>query len=81
VLGTEELNSYLSKYRLLLDPRLEALVGRFITFLFCDSISVSFKRCLLPLIKALSLCRHSRKPWTRFINAENQHLAVPEVYT
>ncbi|KAG6536770.1 hypothetical protein ZIOFF_001839 [Zingiber officinale] len=22
--------------------------------------------------------RHSRKPWTRFINSENQHLAVPE---
>lgn len=23
--------------------------------------------------------RHSRKPWTKFINTENQHLAVPEV--
>lgn len=33
VLGTEELSSYLSKYRLDLDPRLEALVGRFISFL------------------------------------------------
>ncbi|KAK4410064.1 Casein kinase II subunit alpha-4, chloroplastic [Sesamum angolense] len=22
--------------------------------------------------------RHSRKPWTKFINADNQHLAVPE---
>ncbi|KAE8671462.1 Casein kinase II subunit alpha [Hibiscus syriacus] len=22
--------------------------------------------------------RHSRKPWTKFINAENQHLALPE---
>ncbi|XP_020242839.1 casein kinase II subunit alpha-like [Asparagus officinalis] len=49
VLGTEELNLYLSKYRLALDPCLEALVGR-----------------------------HSRKPWTKFINAGNQHLAVPE---
>jgi hypothetical protein len=28
VLGTEELNAYLSKYRLELDPHLEALVGR-----------------------------------------------------
>ncbi|PHU25326.1 Casein kinase II subunit alpha-1 [Capsicum chinense] len=49
VLGTDELNSYLSKYRLELDPHLAALVGR-----------------------------HSRKPWAKFINAENQHLAVPE---
>jgi len=49
VLGTEELNAYLSKYRLELDPHLEALVGR-----------------------------HSRKPWSKFINADNQHLVVPE---
>ncbi|KAK4360629.1 hypothetical protein RND71_019581 [Anisodus tanguticus] len=46
VLGTDELNSYLNKYRLELDPHLAALVGR--------------------------------KPWQKFINAENQHLAVPE---
>nr|ABF70009.1 casein kinase II alpha subunit (protein kinase), putative [Musa acuminata] len=50
VLGTDGLNTYLNKYRLELDPQLEALVGR-----------------------------HSRKPWTRFINGDNQHLAVPEV--
>ncbi|THU46797.1 hypothetical protein C4D60_Mb09t08670 [Musa balbisiana] len=49
VLGTDGLNTYLNKYRLELDPQLEALVGR-----------------------------HSRKPWTRFINGDNQHLAVPE---
>ncbi|KAA8522606.1 hypothetical protein F0562_013033 [Nyssa sinensis] len=49
VLGTDELNAYLSKNRLELDPHLAALVGR-----------------------------HSRKPWTKFINADNQHLAVPE---
>ncbi|KAL0381526.1 UNVERIFIED_CONTAM: Casein kinase II subunit alpha-4, chloroplastic [Sesamum angustifolium] len=24
--------------------------------------------------------RHSRKPWTKFINADNQHLAVPEAH-
>lgn len=29
VLGTDELNAYLKKYRLELDPQLEALVGRF----------------------------------------------------
>lgn len=23
--------------------------------------------------------RHSRKPWTRFVNADNQHLVSPEV--
>ncbi|MFS7955565.1 putative protein kinase CMGC-CK2 family [Helianthus anomalus] len=49
VLGTDELNTYLQRYHLELDPHLVALVGR-----------------------------HSRKPWTKFINSDNQHLAVPE---
>ncbi|GMH06364.1 hypothetical protein Nepgr_008204 [Nepenthes gracilis] len=49
VLGTDELNAYLDKYRIELDPHLAALVGR-----------------------------HSRKPWSKFINLDNQHLAVPE---
>lgn len=30
VLGTDELNAYLNKYRLELDPHLEALVGRLV---------------------------------------------------
>ncbi|XP_021629661.1 casein kinase II subunit alpha-4, chloroplastic [Manihot esculenta] len=49
VLGTDELNAYLNKYRIEFDPHLAALVGR-----------------------------HSQKPWTKFINVSNQHLAVPE---
>ncbi|PSS21241.1 Casein kinase II subunit alpha-2 like [Actinidia chinensis var. chinensis] len=49
VLGTDELNAYLNKYHLELDPQLEALVGR-----------------------------QSRKPWSKFINADNQHLVSPE---
>ncbi|KAG6774067.1 hypothetical protein POTOM_021416 [Populus tomentosa] len=49
VLGTDELNAYLNKYHLELDPQLDALVGR-----------------------------HSRKPWSRFINPDNQHLVSPE---
>ncbi|GJT97355.1 casein kinase II subunit alpha [Tanacetum coccineum] len=49
VLGTDELNTYLQRYLLELDPQLTALVGR-----------------------------HSRKPWTKFVNADNQHLALPE---
>nr|GMD89163.1 casein kinase II subunit alpha-2-like [Ipomoea batatas] len=49
VLGTDELNAYLNKYHLELDPQLDALVGR-----------------------------HSRKPWSRFINSDNQHLVSPE---
>ncbi|GFP83919.1 casein kinase ii subunit alpha-1 [Phtheirospermum japonicum] len=49
VLGTDELNAYLSKYHLELDPQLDALVGR-----------------------------HSRKPWSRFFNPDNQHLISPE---
>ncbi|KAG6705453.1 hypothetical protein I3842_07G179600 [Carya illinoinensis] len=44
-----KLNAYLNKYNLVLDPRLDALVGR-----------------------------HIRKPWPRFINADNQHLVSPE---
>ncbi|KAE8673982.1 Casein kinase II subunit alpha-2 [Hibiscus syriacus] len=48
-LGTDELNAYLNKYHLELDPQLDALVGR-----------------------------HSRKPWSKFINADNQHLVSPE---
>ncbi|XP_062101833.1 casein kinase II subunit alpha-2-like [Humulus lupulus] len=49
VLGTDELNAYLTKYRIELDPHLAALVGR-----------------------------HSRKPWSKFMNVDNHHLAVPE---
>ncbi|KAL4570014.1 hypothetical protein LXL04_025663 [Taraxacum kok-saghyz] len=49
VLGTDELNAYLNKYQLELEPQLEALVGR-----------------------------HSRKPWSKFMNAYNQHLVSPE---
>ncbi|MED6134415.1 Casein kinase II subunit alpha [Stylosanthes scabra] len=49
VLGTDELNAYLDKYLLELDPQLDALVGR-----------------------------HSRKPWSKFVNADNQHLVSPE---
>ncbi|KAK7307681.1 hypothetical protein VNO77_40948 [Canavalia gladiata] len=49
VLGTDQLNAYLNKYHIELDPHLAVLVGR-----------------------------HARKPWVKFINVENQHLAVPE---
>ncbi|GMH14825.1 hypothetical protein Nepgr_016666 [Nepenthes gracilis] len=48
VLGTDELNAYLNKYHLELDPQLDALVGR-----------------------------HSRKPWSKFINSDNQPLVSP----
>nr|GMC66315.1 casein kinase II subunit alpha-2 [Ipomoea batatas] len=49
VLGTDELNAYLQKYHLELDPQLVAMVGR-----------------------------HNRMPWSKFINADNQHLVSPE---
>lgn len=49
VLGTAELNAYLNKYNLELDPHLEDLVGS-----------------------------HTRKPWSKFINSDNQHLVSPE---
>lgn len=31
------------------------------------------------LLLFLTLNRHSRKPWSKFINADNQHLVSPEV--
>ena len=49
VLGTDELDKYLAKYGIELDPQLEALVGR-----------------------------HTRKPWTKFVTPDNQHLVSPE---
>jgi len=42
---TDELNSYLNKDRIELEPHIEALVER-----------------------------HSRKPWSKFIYVDNQHL-------
>jgi hypothetical protein len=33
VLGTDDLNAYLSKYRIVLDPQLEALIGRYLAVL------------------------------------------------
>ncbi|KAI4369975.1 hypothetical protein MLD38_018364 [Melastoma candidum] len=49
VVGIDELNAYLRKYQLELDPQLEVLVGW-----------------------------HTKKPWSRFINADNQHLVSPK---
>lgn len=80
VLGTDGLNAYLNKYRIELDPQLEALVGRY-----------SIPWLTRPLMKDNYVCeahlhpfffwgcRHSRKPWAKFINADNQHLVSPEV--
>ncbi|KQK23008.1 casein kinase II subunit alpha-2 [Brachypodium distachyon] len=49
VLGTDQFNAYLSKYRIVLDPQLEALLGR-----------------------------HSKKPWSKFVSADNRHLVSAE---
>jgi casein kinase II subunit alpha len=87
VLGTDELNAYLNKYRIELDPHLAALVGRlgsiswfypfyFLFFYVVLPGTISFNR---DKYLFLNWIRHSRKPWTRFINVDNQHLAVPEV--
>ena len=37
-----------------------------------DSVKVAKHICIY-------FCRHSRKPWSKFINADNQHLVSPEV--
>lgn len=77
VLGTDELNAYLIKYHIELDPHLAALVGRSVT----DLVVVKSRRNFLLMIIFFSLYsfRHSRKPWSKFINVDNRHLAVPEV--
>ena len=49
VLGTDELDAYLEKYSLRLNPHFNGILGR-----------------------------HSRKPWTRFVNSDNQHLVSNE---
>jgi len=49
VLGTDDLDAYIAKYGIELDPHLDTLVGR-----------------------------HSRKPWAKWIHAENEHLVSPE---
>ena len=48
-MGTDDLDTYLEKYRIDLDPQLEKLVGR-----------------------------HSKKPLSKFVTAENAHLVSQE---
>ncbi|KAG4169259.1 hypothetical protein ERO13_A12G075000v2 [Gossypium hirsutum] len=83
VVGTDELNAYLNKYQLELDPQFNALVGRYIKH---DQI---YKVCTELLNKAMDpvvmlfdtqirSLWHSRKPWSKFINADNPHLVSPE---
>ena len=125
VLGTDELNAYLNKYHLVLDPQLDALVGRYVLILLffnfatcmvllkskkffsCFPTHSHFSNFLLSLfsfflsffffcnkkiaaVRSMTLTygifvsfltpnRHSRKPWSKFINADNQHLVFPEV--
>lgn len=49
MLGTDELNSYLNKYRLELDPHLEALVGRFVFSILDKSRGLFFKGYIVHL--------------------------------
>ena len=77
ILGTDDLYAYLSKYRIELDPNLAALVGRFVPLIFFFSFEIlvdpqsTFEMSILH--------RHTRKPWNKFLNGDNNHLAVPEV--
>lgn len=80
VLGTDGLNTYLNKYRIELDPQLEALVGRYSIPWLTKPLMQSNYLCEVHLHIFLG-CRHSRKPWSKFINADNQHLVSPEVCT
>ncbi|KNE69219.1 CMGC/CK2 protein kinase [Allomyces macrogynus ATCC 38327] len=49
VLGTDDLDAYLTKYEIELDERFDNILGRY-----------------------------PRKPWTKFVNTDNQHLVTPE---
>ncbi|CAL9770198.1 unnamed protein product, partial [Musa acuminata subsp. burmannicoides] len=75
-----------------LDPQLDALVGRMrlcsfscrrgiIGYMGVTSLLMKrLKSCIFHKVSyACSMfCRHSRKPWSKFINADNQHLVSPE---
>ncbi len=85
MLGTDSFYAYLNKYGLELDPQLEALVGRYDAqplIVTCLALTDCWE-AQLPVTgrstrSRTSLCRHSRKPWTKFVNAENQHLVSAE---
>jgi casein kinase II subunit alpha len=81
VLGTDELYAYWDKYDLELDPHIEGLIGRYkirflhqaaifsampLFFMLLSSIHCSFKHWC---------SAHPRKPWSKFINSDNAHLA------
>ncbi len=82
VLGTDDLYSYLEKYDLELDPHIEELFGG------CVCVSLRWRRALLclrecccespPSIALRCSVAHPKRPWAKFINSENAHLAKPE---
>jgi hypothetical protein len=64
VLGTDDLNAYLNKYRIVLDPQLEALIGRYsvscstLNILFLSSYGVTLELILHQELRVLLLHMH-----------------------
>lgn len=84
VLGTDALWEYLNKYGVELDPQVRRAVGS----LTCCRPPVSGHAVGLLTSSSGSNMRavqleamvgsHSRKPWTKFVTPDNQHLVSPE---
>ncbi|MCL7025482.1 hypothetical protein MKW94_027482 [Papaver nudicaule] len=53
---------------------LSAYLDKYTAWSSILSLMLSSGACTKPK----NVCRHSRKPWTKFFNADNQHLVSPE---
>jgi casein kinase II subunit alpha len=76
ILGTDELLAYLEKYDIELDSHFDEILGRWAE---CALLLLLLRQSR-PRFNALSVMskRYPRKPWTKFINAENQRFVSPE---
>lgn len=67
VLGTDELFLYLEKYDIELDAQYDDILGRLVFSIFSQNLL----RTYIPL-------SYQKKPWVRFITADNQHYISSE---
>jgi casein kinase II subunit alpha len=78
ILGTDDLDAYLEKYEITLDPRFNEILGRYVfSLLLIDTLFILGTFELIPTlcnIQPRRLRSHSKRRWERFIYAENQHL-------
>jgi casein kinase II subunit alpha len=68
VLGTDELHRYIAKYSLKLSSHYDGVLGTYVSSRFISHSDL----CML------TMDRHPRRAWSRFLTADNQALATPE---